>query len=439
MDREDIKAERVALLDLQTDLNSICRKCEEAVYRYSNEQCARCQTFEQLNGIGDRLLELTRIERAQQSKPINLGISHNRKRGDGVLNVEKFVWLRKDGLSFTEIAYKLGVTVQYVSQFKTKYEKEIQAYLDKNGIAIKEDDGKMAAVTPEQYVKFKHEEKLTQKQMADRLGVTQSTISMWKSKNIAKIKECEKLYFSKKKAEEANSNVTTEEIVAQVKEDTGANEEDTGANEEEIVETLENFAEGEKEEMLDQEEVLDRNEDSNFGLAQIADVKQANEFEQSSEFEQVPLSEAPGHVEDVTKKKGSKAARRLGEIRSMFENWRKHESANEYQEADECLLEFANKHFEWLINLINRGYESVGLEPEKEVWIKSDNINPNHYKTGGIETFDYMQAKLTSHELDGYMKGNIIKYVSRERLKNGTEDLKKAQWYLDKLVEIRGK
>lgn len=223
MDREDIKAERVALLDLQTDLNSICRKCEEAVGRYSNEHCAGCATFEQLNGIGDRLLELTRIERAQQSKQINIGISHNRKRGDGVLNVEKFVWLRKEGLSYTEIAHKLGITVQYVSQFKTKYEKEIQAHLDKNGIAIKEDDGKMAAVTPEQFVKFKHEEKLTQKQMADRLGVTQSTISMWKSKNIAKIKECEKLYFSKK---EANSNVTTEEIVEQVKEDTGANEEE---------------------------------------------------------------------------------------------------------------------------------------------------------------------------------------------------------------------
>lgn len=432
MDREDIKAERIALLNLQTNLNSICGKCENALYRYSNEPCAGCATFEQLNGIGDRLLELTRIERAQQSKPINIGISHNRKRGDGVLNVEKFVWLRKDGLSFTEIAHKLGVTVQYVSQFKTKYEKEIQAYLDKNGIAIKEDDGKMAAVTPEQFVKFKHEEKLTQKQMADRLGVTQSTISMWKSKNIAKIKECEKLYFSKKKAEEANSNVTTEEIVAQVKED-------TGANEEEIVETLENFAEDAKEEVLDREEdakeeVLDQEEDSNFGLAQIADVKQANEFEQSSEFEQVALSEAPGHVEDATKKKGSKAARRLGEIRNMYESWRKHESANEYQEADECLLEFANKHFEWLINL---GYESDGLEHVLEV--KSDNINPAHYQQGGIETFDYMRAKLTSQELDGCMKGNIIKYVSRERLKNSTEDLKKAQWYLDKLVEIRSK
>lgn len=123
---------------------------------------------------------------------------------------------------------------------------------------------------------------------------------------------------------------------------------------------------------------------------------------------------------------------RLEEIRKAFEKWRRHENEKEYQEADEILLEFANKHFEWLIDL---GYESAGLESVKEV--KSDNVNPAHYKQGGIETFDYIRAKLTSPELDGYLKGNIIKYVSRERLKNSTEDLKKAQWYLDKLVEIR--
>jgi hypothetical protein len=33
------------------------------------------------------------------------------------------------------------------------------------------------------------------------------------------------------------------------------------------------------------------------------------------------------------------------------------------------------------------------------------------------------------------MKGNVIKYVSRERYKNGVEDLKKAKWYLDRLIE----
>ena len=65
-----------------------------------------------------------------------------------------------------------------------------------------------------------------------------------------------------------------------------------------------------------------------------------------------------------------------------------------------------------------------------------DNINPGHYKIGGIETWDFLVAKLTKEELIGYCKANILKYISRESKKGGIEDLKKAQWYMQKLVEI---
>ena len=66
-----------------------------------------------------------------------------------------------------------------------------------------------------------------------------------------------------------------------------------------------------------------------------------------------------------------------------------------------------------------------------------DNVNhPSHYKQGGIETIDYLQAKLTHEEFVGYLKGNILKYMSRANLKNGAEDYKKAQWYLNKLIEV---
>ena len=65
-----------------------------------------------------------------------------------------------------------------------------------------------------------------------------------------------------------------------------------------------------------------------------------------------------------------------------------------------------------------------------------DKINPEHYTGGGIETFDYMKAKLTSQELEGFLKGNILKYITRANLKNGKEDYKKAQWYLNKLVDL---
>lgn len=65
----------------------------------------------------------------------------------------------------------------------------------------------------------------------------------------------------------------------------------------------------------------------------------------------------------------------------------------------------------------------------------NDNINhPSHYTVGGIETVDYIKAKLTKEQFEGYCIGNVIKYVSRYRYKGGVEDLKKARWYLTKLI-----
>ena len=70
-----------------------------------------------------------------------------------------------------------------------------------------------------------------------------------------------------------------------------------------------------------------------------------------------------------------------------------------------------------------------------------DMVNhPPHYKVGGIETIDYIQAKLTAEEFAGYCKGNALKYISRApHKKDATEDLRKAIWYLDRLVIPEGK
>jgi len=68
--------------------------------------------------------------------------------------------------------------------------------------------------------------------------------------------------------------------------------------------------------------------------------------------------------------------------------------------------------------------------------VLNDSINhPVHYNIGEIETFDYIVDKLTLQEFCGYIKGNILKYVSRERYKGGLNDLRKAQWYLNKYIE----
>ena len=64
-----------------------------------------------------------------------------------------------------------------------------------------------------------------------------------------------------------------------------------------------------------------------------------------------------------------------------------------------------------------------------------DPINPTHYQIGGIETINYLEAKLTPEEFKGYCKGNSIKYISRAGHKGEErDDYKKAAWYLDKLI-----
>lgn len=63
-----------------------------------------------------------------------------------------------------------------------------------------------------------------------------------------------------------------------------------------------------------------------------------------------------------------------------------------------------------------------------------DNINPEHYKVGGIEAIDIMKAKLSPTQFAGFCKGNVIKYVLRADHKGKVEDLKKARFYLEKLI-----
>ena len=57
-----------------------------------------------------------------------------------------------------------------------------------------------------------------------------------------------------------------------------------------------------------------------------------------------------------------------------------------------------------------------------------DKINPEHY-TQGIECIDYVTSKNMS-----FLEGNVVKYVTRYKMKNGLEDLEKAQWYLTRLI-----
>ena len=74
--------------------------------------------------------------------------------------------------------------------------------------------------------------------------------------------------------------------------------------------------------------------------------------------------------------------------------------------------------------------------------MQSDNIemgdmvnHPKHYNESGIECIDALEAML-GDGFESYLQGNIAKYLWRYKYKNGVEDLKKAQWYLNKLIGV---
>tara|TARA_Y100000310_G_C20127733_1_gene554422 strand:+ start:220 stop:468 length:249 start_codon:yes stop_codon:yes gene_type:complete len=80
---------------------------------------------------------------------------------------------------------------------------------------------------------------------------------------------------------------------------------------------------------------------------------------------------------------------------------------------------------------IANGHNNMSKEDLKMI----DNVNhPKHYTNGKIEPIDYING----NDMD-YLEGNIIKYISRYKFKNGLEDLEKARFYLNMLIERESK
>lgn len=66
-----------------------------------------------------------------------------------------------------------------------------------------------------------------------------------------------------------------------------------------------------------------------------------------------------------------------------------------------------------------------------------DNVNhPAHYETGAFECIDVMEETQGKEAVMDFCLCNAFKYLYRHRRKNGTEDIKKAKWYIDKYIEI---
>lgn len=79
---------------------------------------------------------------------------------------------------------------------------------------------------------------------------------------------------------------------------------------------------------------------------------------------------------------------------------------------------------------IDAAQKAIAASEEKAP--AADPVNhPPHYKTGGIETIDFIEAKGLNYRL-----GNVVKYITRAEHKgNRKEDLQKALWYLQREIE----
>lgn len=121
-------------------------------------------------------------------------------------------------------------------------------------------------------------------------------------------------------------------------------------------------------------------------------------------------------------------------------NYLRQETINRMQAASRIRQEGEEKASKELLEVIDFMLDmvesySVPVDTVVENPNQPDMVNhPNHYTMGQYEVIDVIKDWLTEEEFRGYIKGNALKYVSRERLKNGDEDLKKTIFYLNYMV-----
>lgn len=88
--------------------------------------------------------------------------------------------------------------------------------------------------------------------------------------------------------------------------------------------------------------------------------------------------------------------------------------------------------------IYSKEWRTYNLPPVTEPTPPNENgtVNhPSHYNQGGIECIDAIQASMSTEGFLDFCKGNVMKYIWRYWDKNGVEDLKKAMWYLNKMIE----
>ena len=103
-----------------------------------------------------------------------------------------------------------------------------------------------------------------------------------------------------------------------------------------------------------------------------------------------------------------------------------------------CYNETLKKYDDWEHDM-NQMQQEIDSRASYDPPILSEESNavdsPSHYSSGEIECIDYLKDNLSWEGYTGYLEGNCKKYLHRWRYKKKPlEDLKKARWYLDRLI-----
>lgn len=117
------------------------------------------------------------------------------------------------------------------------------------------------------------------------------------------------------------------------------------------------------------------------------------------------------------------------------------EETDEYTDNYACVFhemsdDMLNKCYNWYKELDQASCENaedICCNKESNV----DMVNhPSHYTQGGIECIDALKAATVSKNgIEAVCTANAIKYLWRYEEKNGIEDVKKARWYIDRLIK----
>ena len=114
---------------------------------------------------------------------------------------------------------------------------------------------------------------------------------------------------------------------------------------------------------------------------------------------------------------------------------------DEYTDTYACVFDemndnMLNKCYNWYKELDPAACENAEAKC-CEVEHNVDMVNhPSHYTQGGIECIDCIKSAIVGKVgIEAFCAGNAIKYLFRYKKKNGIEDVKKARWYIDRLIK----